>query len=65
MSATRVVCIKDTGQRVEFQTYDDTREAEGIAARLREIGCNAAVEPCEAREPGLDAHARAEKWALK
>jgi hypothetical protein len=64
MNAARVVCIKADGRRVEFQIYDDARDADRIAARLREIGCNATVEPCEAREQGADANGTASTEVL-
>jgi len=40
----RVVCIKHSRRRVEFQRYRMRDEAMAVARRLSELGCEACVE---------------------
>jgi hypothetical protein len=51
----RVVCIKDTGARVEFSRYTTRRECEVIQARLAELGCAAEIEEPDRTIPTDDA----------
>jgi hypothetical protein len=40
----RVLCIKDTGARVEFSAYASRAEAELVSSKLRAMGCRNEIE---------------------